>query len=170
MTKKTHEPQTKGEVNPMKKTTTSMFVVYNQKVLLVPSKAKHKNENQFDPPSCSTCFISEDERFQYISGLINTGRYSKKEFKKYFYIISTPIKFSHKDDLCEKLFTAYVVLMNDKAIVKEFLIDKNEQWLKISDIVSGTTPHFISPLFTKATKALLEEKKYALERNSRYFL
>ena len=61
----------------MKQTTTSVLVVCDTQIVLMPSKAKHAAENQFDLPSCSNCFLSESERVDYILNLLKKEKYSR---------------------------------------------------------------------------------------------
>lgn len=141
-------------LNPkaMQKTTTSLFLVRKGGIiLLAPTKATHGEIGQIDPPSCSQCFSFEGERINYIVSSLLIGKFCSKNFNNSFLLVNKPIKFSHKDKLGEKLFTAYIAFVKDeKTILREgFIYDPSELWVDLNEIKENPAL-VISPMFKEA--------------------
>lgn len=140
----------------MQKTTTALFIVYNNSTVLAPSKASHRLIGQVDPLSCSNCFGSELERVDYIKNNLLGEKYGGKKFNANFNLIRTPIKFSHVDELGQKLFTAYIATIKNEEVIKNgFIIDPSEMWVKFDEL-ERNRGFIISPMFKKAIRIMVE--------------
>lgn len=135
--------------------TTSLLVLWGNKILLLPSKAGNSTSGQVDPPSCSLSFNSEQERIQHVMNKL-LSEAAAKNFSNFFEKLRNPIKFSHKDELGEKLFTGYVAVIKKDSIPNEnFMVDESEIWEEITDIHQGTSTLIITPMFKRAISELI---------------
>jgi hypothetical protein len=105
----------------------------------------------------------------YILSLLKPEKYSKKDFKENFYLVSEPIKFFQRDEPCDKLFTGYLVLLKKQKIIKNFLINEGEQWIEMGSVMAGSAPFYVSPLFTRAVNTLNSEMSGLLNKRERFF-
>ncbi len=145
------------EVIPMKKTVTSLFLFWNDKMLFIPSKANHRLVGQIDPPCCSDCFTSESERLDYVVNNFLPEKLCGKNFHSNFLLGDTPIKFNYDDELGHKLFTGYTAWVKHEKRREiqavEFLVDPSEMWVDTVE-VRMNPGIVVSPMFKKALELL----------------
>lgn len=140
----------------MTKNVLGFLVICDGKILLFQSKANASQPNQFDPECCSDSFESEAARIKKIKKYwFPEQSFSKKILNQNIFFHRVPIKFNYKDDLGQKLVTAYVLEIKHKNFIHDLLKKEQEQnkrahaWIPIDSILNKTAPVYISALFYK---------------------
>jgi hypothetical protein len=141
----------------MNKTTSSLLFICNGSLLLLPSKSTRKEANQFDPPSCSVPFTSEQARLAYVYEWFQAHKYSKKAFRQNFVIEKEPIKFKHTDKILgEKLCTAYTIYVKNDSMLTHLVKQKNGIWEDLETIIRGESSYYITDMFLNLSTRALE--------------
>lgn len=132
--------------------------MFGSSILMVPSKSNRCIPGQYDLPSSSEVFQSEQARKDFVKKWLNPMGFSTRQMKEDILIVETPIKFPYTDTdkAEERLFTGYTVIVNKEYAWKHIMAKKGGIPLNVDSFMNASSNVVTTVLFEKAIKAFAE--------------